>query len=59
VLFGHEFVGSREMSVDLVLDAGDYAIMPCSYNPVSRLYHTPQSSIDLLVAFVFFSLIGI
>lgn len=40
VVYGHEFVGSREQAVDLVLAPGSYAIMPCTYNPGHESPHS-------------------
>ena len=38
-MHGHEFVGSREQSVDLVLAPGLYAVMACTYNPGHESAH--------------------
>jgi hypothetical protein len=54
VLYGHEFVGSREQSVDLVLPAGSYAVMPCTYNPGHESPHSvtvfSESKLELVPA---------
>jgi hypothetical protein len=54
VLFGHEFVGSREQTVDLVLPPGSYAIMASTYNPGHESPHSvtvfSEAKVELLPA---------